>query len=52
MSIALITGATGLIGSEASLFLRKRGFTLLGLITICVASFLATKHPQLGTKAD
>ena len=31
MSIALITGSCGLVGSESSLFFSKKGFKILGV---------------------
>ena len=31
MSIALITGSTGLIGSESSLFFLNKGFKVIGI---------------------
>jgi len=31
MSIALITGSCGLVGSESSIFFSKKGFKILGV---------------------
>ena len=31
MSVALITGSCGLVGSEASLYFAKKGFEILGI---------------------
>ena len=31
MSIALITGSCGLVGSESSIFFSKKGFKILGI---------------------
>ena len=31
MSVALITGSCGLVGSEASLFFSKKGFEIVGI---------------------
>ena len=31
MSLALITGSCGLVGSESSIFFEKKGFDIIGL---------------------
>ena len=31
MSVALITGSCGLVGSESSLFFAKKGFDIIGV---------------------
>ena len=44
----LITGSAGLIGSEAAVFLPKKGIRSLALITICAVIFSDRRPLRIG----
>ena len=48
MSVAIITGSAGLIGSEASLFFLDKGFDVIGIDNDMRGQFLGKKLPLIG----
>ena len=52
MSIALITGSSGLIGSESSYFFSAKGFDIVGIDNNLRQFFLVKKVQQFGKKKN
>ena len=52
MSIALITGSSGLIGSESAYFFSSKGLEIVGIDNNFRQFFLVKKDPQFGKKTN
>lgn len=52
MSIVIITGSAGLIGSEATTFFAKQGFEVVGIDNDLRRVFLERRLRQVGIGSD